>query len=130
MLCLDSILDVSDLRSPPRTKWIHCFEAITSIIFCAALSDYDQALFQDIGYTRMTESLALFESFINSRWFRKTSVILFLTKVDVFKAKLANEPLEKYFPEYTDGVDVNKAAKYILSRFIRANRANLRIYAQ
>jgi guanine nucleotide-binding protein G(i) subunit alpha len=36
----------------------------------------------------MQESLILFESVINSRWFLRTSIILFLNKIDVFKAKL------------------------------------------
>jgi guanine nucleotide-binding protein subunit alpha len=36
----------------------------------------------------MRESLYLFESVINSRWFLRTSVILFLNKIDVFKRKL------------------------------------------
>lgn len=37
---------------------------------------------------RMTESLLLFGSVINSRWFLRTSIILFLNKIDVFKVKL------------------------------------------
>ena len=95
----------------------------------------------------MEESLVLFESIINSRWFLRTSVILLLTKVDVLKDKLpkvipslsfwANihliplqSPLEKYFPEYTGGADINKAAKYILWRFMQVNRAKLSIYPQ
>jgi hypothetical protein len=36
----------------------------------------------------MVESLVLFESVINSRWFLRTSIILFLNKIDVFKTKL------------------------------------------
>lgn len=36
----------------------------------------------------MAESLILFESVINSRWFLRTSIILFLNKIDVFKNKL------------------------------------------
>jgi hypothetical protein len=36
----------------------------------------------------MAESLILFESVINSRWFLRTSIILFLNKIDVFKHKL------------------------------------------
>ena len=36
----------------------------------------------------MVESLILFESVINSRWFLRTSIILFLNKIDVFKHKL------------------------------------------
>lgn len=50
---------------------------------------------------RMQESLVLFESVINSRWFLRTSVILFLNKIDLFKQKLPKVPLVQYFPEYT-----------------------------
>ena len=79
---------------------------------------------------RMAESLVLFDSVINSRWFLRTSIILFLNKIDVFKSKLPKVPLEKYFPEYTGGPDINKAAKYILWRFMQANRARLSVYPQ
>lgn len=49
----------------------------------------------------MAESLILFESVINSRWFLRTSIILFLNKIDLFRAKLPRVPLEQYFPEYS-----------------------------
>lgn len=78
----------------------------------------------------MLESLVLFDSVINSRWFLRTSIVLFLNKIDVFKNKLPKVPLEKYFPEYTGGPDINKAAKYILWRFMQANRARLSVYPQ
>jgi guanine nucleotide-binding protein G(i) subunit alpha len=78
----------------------------------------------------MTESLVLFESVINSRWFLRTSVILFLNKIDLFKDKLLKVPLDRYFPEYKGGANVNKAAKYILWRFTQLNRARLTIYPQ
>jgi len=121
------MFDVGGQRSE-RKKWIHCFEAVTSIIFCVALSEYDQVLLEERGQNRMAESLVLFESVINSRWFLRTSIVLFLNKTDVFKAKLSKVPLEKYFPEYTGGPDINKAAKYILWRFTQTNRARLNIY--
>jgi guanine nucleotide-binding protein subunit alpha len=38
--------------------------------------------------------------------------------------------LERYFPEYTGGADINKAAKYILWKFMQANRARLSVYPQ
>ena len=78
----------------------------------------------------MAESLVLFESVINSRWFLRTSIILFLNEIDVFKSKLPKVPLERYLPEYTGGPDINKAAKYILWRFMQANRARLSVYPQ
>ncbi|CAO3685828.1 unnamed protein product [Umbelopsis ramanniana] len=121
------MFDVGGQRSE-RKKWIHCFESVTSIIFCVALSEYDQVLLEESGQNRMQESLVLFESVINSRWFVRTSIILFLNKVDVFKSKLAKVPLERYFPDYSGGSDVNKAAKYILWRFSQVNRAKLNIY--
>ena len=30
-----------------RRKWIHCFESVTSIIFCTALSEYDEVLLEE-----------------------------------------------------------------------------------
>lgn len=64
------LFDVGGQRSE-RKKWIHCFEAVTSIIFCVALSEYDQVLLEESGQNRMAESLVLFESVVNSRecWF-------------------------------------------------------------
>ena len=37
------VFDVGGQRSE-RRKWIHCFENVTSIIFLAVLSEYDQVL--------------------------------------------------------------------------------------
>jgi hypothetical protein len=42
------MFDVGGQRSE-RKKWIHCFEAVTSIIFCVALSEYDQVLLEESG---------------------------------------------------------------------------------
>lgn len=39
------MVDVGGQRSE-RRKWIHCFENVTSIIFLAAISEYDQVLYE------------------------------------------------------------------------------------
>ncbi|KAI8878864.1 guanine nucleotide binding protein, alpha subunit [Backusella circina FSU 941] len=121
------MFDVGGQRSE-RKKWIHCFDSVTSIIFCVALSEYDQVLLEESNQNRMLESLALFESIVNSRWFIHSSIMLFLNKVDFFKAKIPMSPLEDYFPDYGGGNDPNKAAKYILWRFLQCNRNKLNIY--
>jgi guanine nucleotide-binding protein G(i) subunit alpha len=47
----DSMFDVGGQRSE-RKKWIHCFENVTSIIFCVALSEYDQVLLEESSQVR------------------------------------------------------------------------------
>ncbi|QHS72802.1 guanine nucleotide-binding protein subunit alpha [Saccharomyces paradoxus] len=121
------IYDVGGQRSE-RKKWIHCFDNVTLVIFCVSLSEYDQALMEDKNQNRFQESLVLFDNIVNSRWFARTSVVLFLNKIDLFAEKLSKVPMENYFPDYTGGSDINKAAKYILWRFVQLNRANLSIY--
>lgn len=45
------MFDVGGQRSE-RKKWIHCFENVTSIIFCVALSEYDQVLLEENSQVR------------------------------------------------------------------------------
>ena len=52
----------------------------------------------------MAESLELFDSIINSRWFLRTSIILFMNKIDVFRNKLPKARALSLFrtPELTE----------------------------
>lgn len=43
---ISRLLDVGGQRTE-RRKWIHCFQEVTAIIFCAALSCYDLRLAED-----------------------------------------------------------------------------------
>jgi len=45
------MFDVGGQRSE-RKKWIHCFEGVTSIIFCTAISEYDQVLLEERNQVR------------------------------------------------------------------------------
>jgi len=58
----------------------------------AAISEYDQVLYEDSQTNRIDEALKLFDEICNSSWFSKTSMILFLNKNDLFRAKLKNVP--------------------------------------
>jgi hypothetical protein len=46
------MFDVGGQRSE-RKKWIHCFEGVTSIIFCTAISEYDQVLLEERNQARL-----------------------------------------------------------------------------
>jgi hypothetical protein len=48
----------------------------------------------------MHESMKLFDSICNNKWFTETSIILFLNKKDLFEEKIAHSPLTICFPEY------------------------------
>lgn len=115
------MFDVGGQRSE-RKKWIHCFENVTTILFLVAISEYDQLLFEDETVNRMQEALTLFDSICNSRWFIKTSIILFLNKIDRFKEKLPVSPMKNYFPDYEGGPDYAAACDYILNRFVSLNQ--------
>lgn len=115
------MFDVGGQRSE-RKKWIHCFENVTTILFLVAISEYDQLLFEDETVNRMQEALTLFDSICNSRWFVKTSIILFLNKIDRFKEKLPVSPMKNYFPDYEGGADYAAACDYILNRFVSLNQ--------
>ncbi|RKO84365.1 guanine nucleotide binding protein, alpha subunit [Blyttiomyces helicus] len=117
------MFDVGGQRSE-RKKWIHCFEEVTAIVFLVAISEYDQVLVEDETVNRMQEALTLFDSICNSRWFVKTSIILFLNKIDLFKEKLMRSPMDKYFPDYAGGESYEAACEYMLNRFVTLNQSD------
>ncbi|KAI9493786.1 guanine nucleotide binding protein, alpha subunit [Zychaea mexicana] len=117
------MFDVGGQRSE-RKKWIHCFENVTAIIFLVAISEYDQVLIEDETVNRMQEALTLFDSICNSRWFVKTSVILFLNKIDIFKEKLPKHPLAESFTDFNGPETYDAASDYILNRFVSLNQSD------
>ncbi|VDK28238.1 unnamed protein product, partial [Gongylonema pulchrum] len=93
------IFDVGGQRSE-RKKWIHCFEDVNAVIYIVAISEYDEVLFEDNTTNRILESMRLFESICNSRWFISTSIILFLNKKDLFAEKIKTKSIRTAFPQY------------------------------
>lgn len=60
------LFDVGGQRSE-RKKWIHCFEDVTAIIFCVAMSEYDQVLHEDettVSLKRMKTPFGFYERII------------------------------------------------------------------
>jgi len=98
------MVDVGGQRSE-RRKWIHCFQGVTAVIFFVAMSEYNQYLIEDPTVNRMHESIALFEEIVNSRWFEKSSIILFLNKSDLFQEKIQRVDMKCLFPDYDGKID-------------------------
>jgi GTPase SAR1 family protein len=112
--------DVGGQRNE-RKKWIHCFEGVTAVLFVAAISEYDQMLYEDETMNRVTEALILFEEICNSRWFKKTSMILFLNKCDIFADKIKQVPLTVCFPDYAGTNDYKECADFMQKQFEKRN---------
>lgn len=111
------MVDVGGQRSE-RKKWMYCFQDVTAVIFCVAMSEYDLKLYEDDRTNRMHESLKLFKEIANTKWFLSTAMILFLNKKDIFQEKIKKIDLSVAFPEYTGGLDYVPAAAYIKSTFL------------
>ena len=120
--------DVGGQRNE-RKKWIHCFDAVTAIIFVASISEYNQVLFEDHNTNRFVEALDLFEEIVNSKYFVETSMILFLNKRDLFAKKIAKTPIEScggFFSDCTAGNNYDNGVEYLKNKFLDRNRNPLK----
>ena len=74
-------------------KWLEMFEDVGMIIFCVALSDYDQ-LSSD-GTNKMLLSKKFFESIVTHPTFDQMDFLLVLNKFDLFEEKVEQIPLTR-----------------------------------
>ncbi|KAL6534064.1 guanine nucleotide-binding protein subunit alpha [Orobanche hederae] len=106
-----------------RRKWIHLFEGVSAVIFCAAISEYDQTLFEDDNKNRMMETKELFEWILKQPCFENTSFMLFLNKFDLFEQKVLNVPLnicgwfKDYQPVSTGKQEIENAYEFVKKKF-------------
>jgi len=123
--------DVGGQRNE-RKKWIHCFEDVNAVIFVAALSEYDQMLFEDSGVNRMVEAVTLFDEICNSRWFHKTSMILFMNKKDLFEKKIADVDIKSveggHFDDFQgEPGNYDDGANYFKDKFVSRNKDEAKV---
>jgi len=142
------MFDVGGQRNE-RKKWIHCFDQVTAVIFVAAISEYNQVLYEDNTMNRIDEALILFEEICNSKWFKATAMILFLNKRDLFAEKIIETPfrvegvrfdsfqgphVEPGTPSAQEGTPENKAcfdaaSSYLKAVFLSKNKQSKEIYS-
>uniref|UniRef100_A0A672Q5K6 Guanine nucleotide-binding protein G(o) subunit alpha-like n=1 Tax=Sinocyclocheilus grahami TaxID=75366 RepID=A0A672Q5K6_SINGR len=117
------LYDVGGQRTE-RRKWISCFEDVRAVLFVVALSGYDMTLVEDPSMNRLQESLKLFSSICNNIFFRSTSMILFMNKIDLFQEKIlhSGRHLRHYLPQFRGAdCDVDAAARFIAAMFVSLN---------
>lgn len=122
--------DVGGQRTE-RRKWIHCFSDVTALIFVAALSEYDQMLFEHLETNRIKEALSLFEDVCKLQYFDDSSIILFLNKHDLFLEKIKTHPIGRVplWSDFRGGTDTQAGIDYFKQKFlVRAKRSNKTVY--
>ncbi|XP_076031692.1 guanine nucleotide-binding protein subunit alpha cta isoform X2 [Oratosquilla oratoria] len=117
-------VDVGGQRTQ-RQKWFQCFESVTSILFLASSSEFDQTLVEDRKTNRLLESLNIFGTIINNRSFRLVSIILFLNKTDLLiqKVRSRQSNISHYFSEFVGNPhDERDVQQFILHKFVEQQR--------
>eukprot|EP01083_Nonionella_stella_P079282 217404_1 len=126
------IFDVGGQQSE-RKKWIHCFNEVAALIFVISLACYNEMMYEDNRRNCMADSLELFDSTINNKYFTKTHIILFLNKRDLFEKKIAKWPITDCevfgdFDKYDHGDVLNPdptnyqhTTRYIKNKFCDLN---------
>lgn len=76
---------------------------VTSILFVASLSSFDQVMEEDGSVNRMKDSITIFEEISNNEMLAKASIILFLNKRDLFEEKFDPYKIGALFPDYNVG---------------------------
>jgi GTPase SAR1 family protein len=117
------VIDVGGQRSE-RRKWIHCFDGITAVLFCASLADYFLPLREDPRQNRLSEAIMLFTEVSHQETFNSKTLIFFLNKTDLLAEKLPQYPLEQWQHEYQPPPSLDPkehqraASEFIKSLFI------------
>jgi guanine nucleotide-binding protein subunit alpha-12 len=128
-------VDVGGQRTQ-RQKWFQCFESVTSILFMASTSEFDQVLLEDRKTNRLQEARTIFDTIINNSIFERIAVILFLNKVDILKEKVTRSNIGEYIEEFGDieavcrlckdfrgdWTDLEDVKKFVLFYFLSARR--------
>ncbi|KAM0747889.1 G protein alpha subunit [Meredithblackwellia eburnea MCA 4105] len=109
------VLDVGGQRSE-RRKWISCFENVDVLLFLFATQEFDMMLYEDETQNRFVEAENLFGSISNSLWFRKSTLIVFFNKIDLFALKLQTVMLRDHLPEFAGPNTPESGLKYIQNR--------------
>ncbi|XP_041474301.1 guanine nucleotide-binding protein subunit alpha-13 [Lytechinus variegatus] len=110
-------VDVGGQRSH-RQKWFQCFESVTSILFLASSSEFDQVLMEDRITNRLLESCNIFDTIVNHKCFATISIILFLNKTDLLEEKIQHVSIKDYFPNFQGNPHVlTDVQNFILKMF-------------
>ncbi|KAH0563216.1 hypothetical protein GP486_002218 [Trichoglossum hirsutum] len=117
---------IFDAVYPEKRTLTQYFEEVSAIIFSIDLAESDRLVDQSTNKCLLQEDITQFDAVCNSRYLRKTPVILYFNNTDCFYDKLNVPPLSTQFPDYQGGSDNLVALDYVCDLFQRLNRSSTR----
>jgi GTPase SAR1 family protein len=93
------LIDVSGLKYH-RMNWMQYFDKCHCVLFVVSLSCYDQTLIEDPTINRMADSFVLFEQIANHAQLKRSKMIIFMNKKDLYEKKVKRVSIKQFFPEY------------------------------
>ncbi|KAI8842039.1 guanine nucleotide binding protein, alpha subunit [Chytriomyces cf. hyalinus JEL632] len=116
------VFDVGGHRKQ-RKSWAPYFENVKAIIFVVAISAFDQTMAaEEDGTNRVQDSLILFGTICNHPLFKKTALILFMNKIDMFKEKLKRSQISSYFPEFEGCNTYHDGCEFFVKIFLDSTK--------
>lgn len=86
-----------------RNAWLPYFDHVNAIIFLAPISCFDERLQEDPRVNRLEDSFILWKAICSSKLLSRTTLIIFLNKVDILENKIANGVMvNQFLPSYGD----------------------------
>lgn len=114
------LIDVGGQKAE-RRKWLKVFDGVPVVLFVTAISEYDQAMWEDLSTNRFVDSLQVFQDIINNQYFTETNFIMFLNKSDVFRHKLCDKKISLNvsgeFPDAPESTDFDVGVDWIKQKF-------------
>ena len=116
---LFTIYDVGGQRSE-RRKWLNVCDNVKAVIYVVSLAGYNQVIADDQKTNRLIESFNVYDKYVNHESFKKTDIILFLNKQDIFIKMIKTIPFTvcpiKNFDK-KDNKNIDAITKYITQTF-------------
>ncbi|CAL5329163.1 unnamed protein product [Camellia sinensis] len=93
-------------------KWLEMFEDIDLVLYCVALTDYDQFSDDDVNgvsTNKMLVSKKLFENIVTHPTFHQKDFLLILNKFDLFEEKIEQVPLSEceWFQDFNPVISIH-----------------------
>ncbi|VDN56137.1 unnamed protein product, partial [Dracunculus medinensis] len=114
-----------------RKKWNTTYDDVRAVLFCIAVSEYDQTMTEDGVTNRLHDALSLLEHTCAEPKLQSALFFIFLNEIDVLAEKLTKVPLKQCLPdkcsahphsvfvEFTCAIDMEKMKSILDDTFAK-----------